>query len=93
MSEGKGSDDDDEDGDDCAFIPSKIDLQSSSDEEEVEAKVESEDELVVSRKTRRVSGARTPQPAEKTWALTRTPRKTPSKKVRHRTRAQRLLTL
>ncbi|XP_063057313.1 origin recognition complex subunit 1 isoform X2 [Engraulis encrasicolus] len=80
MSEGKGSDDDDEDGDDCAFIPSKIDLQSSSDEEEVETKVESEDELVVSRKTRRVSGARTPQPAEKTRALTRTPRKTPSKK-------------
>ncbi|KAL2089744.1 hypothetical protein ACEWY4_014432 [Coilia grayii] len=73
-------DDEDDDGDDCVFVPSKIDLQSSSDEE-VEAKVESDDELTISRKSRRVTGSRTPQATEKSRASTRTPRKTPSKKA------------
>lgn len=71
---------DDEDGDDDAFVPSKIDLQSSSDEE-VDAKVESDDELVVSRKSRRLTGSRTPKATDKTRSSTRTPRKTPNKKV------------
>ncbi|XP_051753962.1 origin recognition complex subunit 1 [Ctenopharyngodon idella] len=63
------------DDDDC-FVPTKIDLQSSSDEEE-EAKIDSEDELVV--KKRR--GSRTPRSTEKTRVSARTPRKTPSKKT------------
>lgn len=63
------------DDDDC-FVPSKIDLQSSSDEEE-EAKIDSEDELVV--KKRR--GSQTPRANEKTRVSARTPRKTPSKKT------------
>uniref|UniRef100_A0A8C2JYL9 Origin recognition complex subunit 1 n=1 Tax=Cyprinus carpio TaxID=7962 RepID=A0A8C2JYL9_CYPCA len=65
----------DGDDDDC-FIPSKIDLQSSSDEEE-EAKIDSEDELIV--KKHRGSG--TSRSTEKTRVSARTPRKTPSKKT------------
>ncbi|XP_062411446.1 origin recognition complex subunit 1 isoform X2 [Sardina pilchardus] len=71
---------DGDDGDDDAFVPSKIDLNSSSDEE-VDAKVESDDEVVIVRKTRRLTGSRTPQATEKTRSSTRTPRKTPSKKT------------
>ncbi|KAM9483331.1 origin recognition complex subunit 1 [Clarias gariepinus] len=63
--------------DDGCFVPSKIDLESSSDEEE-EAKMDSEDELVVKR-SRRSAGPRTPS-GEKTRASARTPRKTPNKK-------------
>uniref|UniRef100_A0A672N0C9 Origin recognition complex subunit 1 n=1 Tax=Sinocyclocheilus grahami TaxID=75366 RepID=A0A672N0C9_SINGR len=66
---------DGEDDDDC-FVPAKIDLQSSSDEEE-EAKIDSEDELIV--KKRRGSG--TSRSTEKTRVSARTPRKTPSKKT------------
>ncbi|KTF99359.1 hypothetical protein cypCar_00009414 [Cyprinus carpio] len=69
------SDGEDGDDDDC-FIPSKIDLQSSSDEEE-EAKIDSEDELIV--KKHRGSG--TSRSTEKTRVSARTPRKTPSKKI------------
>ncbi|XP_052455645.1 origin recognition complex subunit 1 isoform X2 [Carassius gibelio] len=69
------SDGEDGDDDDC-FVPAKIDLQSSSDEEE-EAKIDSEDELIV--KKRRGSG--TSRSAEKTRVSARTPRKTPSKKT------------
>ncbi|XP_056316073.1 origin recognition complex subunit 1 [Danio aesculapii] len=69
------SDGEDDDEDDC-FVPSKIDLQSSSDEE-LEANVDSEDELVV--KKRR--GSRTPQATDKSCFSARTPRKTPSKKA------------
>uniref|UniRef100_A0A671T0A2 Origin recognition complex subunit 1 n=1 Tax=Sinocyclocheilus anshuiensis TaxID=1608454 RepID=A0A671T0A2_9TELE len=65
----------DGDDDDC-FVPAKIDLQSSSDEEE-EAKIDSEDELIV--KKRRGSG--TSRSTEKTRVSARTPRKTPSKKT------------
>ncbi|KAK2889257.1 hypothetical protein Q8A67_014632 [Cirrhinus molitorella] len=67
---------DGEDGDDDCFVPAKIDLQSSSDEEE-DAKLDSEDELVV--KKRR--GSRTSRSTEKTTVSARTPRKTPSKKT------------
>uniref|UniRef100_A0A672N4P5 Origin recognition complex subunit 1 n=1 Tax=Sinocyclocheilus grahami TaxID=75366 RepID=A0A672N4P5_SINGR len=63
---------DGEDDDDC-FVPAKIDLQSSSDEEE-EAKIDSEDELIV--KKRRGSG--TSRSTEKTRVSARTPRKTPT---------------
>lgn len=69
------SDGEDGDEDDC-FVPSKIDLQSSSDEE-LEAKVDSEDELVV--KKRR--GSRTPRATDKSCVSARTPCKTPSKKA------------
>lgn len=74
------SDGEDADEDGC-FVPSKIDLESSSDEEE-EPKMESEDELVVKR-SRHSAGTRTPS-TEKTRASARTPRKTPSKKVQQR---------
>ncbi|KAA0712957.1 Origin recognition complex subunit 1 [Triplophysa tibetana] len=69
------SDGEDGDDDDDCFVPTKIDLQSSSDEE-VEAKMDSEDELVVKRRR----GSRTPRSTEKTHTSARTPRKTPSKK-------------
>ncbi len=69
------SDSDDGNDDDC-FVPTKTDLQSSSDEEE-EAKIDSEDELIV--KKRR--GSRTLRSTEKTRVSARTPQKTPSKKV------------
>lgn len=70
------SDSEDGDDDDDCFVPAKIDLQSSSDEE-AEAKMDSEDELVVKRRR----GSRTPRSTEKTRTSARTPRKTPSKKV------------
>ncbi|XP_058259215.1 origin recognition complex subunit 1 isoform X2 [Hemibagrus wyckioides] len=70
------SDGEDADDDGC-FMPSKLDLESSSEEEE-ETKMDSEDELVVKR-SRRSAGPRTP--SEKTArASARTPLKTPSKK-------------
>ncbi|KAB5584357.1 hypothetical protein PHYPO_G00106510 [Pangasianodon hypophthalmus] len=70
------SDGEDADDDGC-FVPSKIDLESSSEEEE-ETKMDSEDELVVKR-SRRSAGPRTPS-TERTRASARTPRKTPNKK-------------
>ncbi|KAF4112271.1 hypothetical protein G5714_007066 [Onychostoma macrolepis] len=70
LSDGEDGDDDD------SFIPTKTDLQSSSDEEE-EAKIDSEDELIV----KKHRGSRTPRSTEKTRASSRTPRKTPSKKT------------
>ncbi|KAI5614604.1 origin recognition complex subunit 1, partial [Silurus asotus] len=70
------SDGEDADDDGC-FVPSKIDLESSS-EDEGEAKIDSEDELVVKR-SRRSAGPRTPL-TEKTRTSARTPRKTPNKK-------------
>ncbi|XP_057194785.1 origin recognition complex subunit 1 isoform X2 [Triplophysa rosa] len=67
---------DGEDDDDDCFVPAKIDLQSSSDEE-AEANIDSEDELVVKRRR----GSWTPRSTEKTRTSARTPRKTPSKKT------------
>ncbi|XP_072539134.1 origin recognition complex subunit 1 [Salminus brasiliensis] len=72
------SDGEDADDDGC-FVPTKIDLDSSSDEEE-EVKMDSEDELVVKR-SRRTAGPKTPRSTEKRRASARTPRKTPSKKA------------
>ncbi|XP_017335281.1 origin recognition complex subunit 1 isoform X1 [Ictalurus punctatus] len=63
--------------DDACFVPSKLDLENSSEEEE-EAKMDSEDELVVKR-SRRSAGPRTPS-TEKTRASARTPRETPNRK-------------
>lgn len=73
------SDGEDVDDDDGCFVPAKIDLESSSDEDE-EAKMDSEDELVVKR-SRRTSDSKKPRSNEKSRATARTPRKTPSKKV------------
>ncbi|MCI4375619.1 hypothetical protein PGIGA_G00111650 [Pangasianodon gigas] len=70
------SDGEDADDDGC-FMPSKLDLESSSEEEE-ETKMDSEDELVVKR-SRRSAGPRTPS-TERTRTSARTPRKTPNKK-------------
>ncbi|KAI4883335.1 hypothetical protein NFI96_011185, partial [Prochilodus magdalenae] len=72
------SDGEDADDDGC-FVPAKIDLESSSDEEE-DLKMDSEDELIVKR-SRRTSGSRTTRSAENSRASARTPRKTPSKKA------------
>ncbi|XP_065154481.1 origin recognition complex subunit 1 isoform X2 [Paramisgurnus dabryanus] len=70
------SDGEDFDDDDDCFVPAKIDLQSSSDEDE-EAKIDSEDELIVKRRR----GSKTTHTTEKTSVSARTPRKTPSKKT------------
>lgn len=73
------SDGEDADDDGC-FVPTKLDLESSSDEEEEEMKIDSEDELVVKR-SRRSTCSKTPHSTEKRRASARTPRKTPSKKA------------
>uniref|UniRef100_A0A8B9KN80 Origin recognition complex subunit 1 n=1 Tax=Astyanax mexicanus TaxID=7994 RepID=A0A8B9KN80_ASTMX len=73
------SDGEDADDDGC-FVPTKLDLESSSDEEEEEMKGDSEDELVVKR-SRRSTCPKTPRSTEKRRASARTPRKTPSKKA------------
>nr|XP_055068296.1 origin recognition complex subunit 1 isoform X1 [Misgurnus anguillicaudatus] len=70
------SDGEDGDDDDDCFVPAKLDLQSSSDEDE-EAKIDSEDELIVKRRR----GSKTTHTTEKTSVSARTPRKTPSKKT------------
>ncbi|XP_036426543.1 origin recognition complex subunit 1 [Colossoma macropomum] len=72
------SDGEDADDDDC-FVPTKIDLESSSDEEE-DVKMDSEDELIV-KKSRRTAGSKTTRAAVNSRASARTPRKTPSKKT------------
>ena len=78
----QGSDSDGEDGAD--FVPSMKELQSSSDdEEEGEEEAENSDEEVVEVKKRKraTAGSRTPRSTKKTRSLTRTPCKTPTKKV------------
>ncbi|XP_056132767.1 origin recognition complex subunit 1 [Lampris incognitus] len=67
---------DSEDGND--FIPSKKDLHSCSEDEE---DVDSDDEVVVKRRKRGAAGSRIPRATKKTRSSTRTPLKTPSKKV------------
>ncbi|XP_026202225.1 origin recognition complex subunit 1 isoform X2 [Anabas testudineus] len=73
------SDTEDED----EFVPSKKDLQSSEDEDEEEAGLGSDEEVAVKRGRRAAAaaGGRTPRSKQKTRVSTRTPRKTPSKKV------------
>ncbi|KAL7832677.1 hypothetical protein SRHO_G00296950 [Serrasalmus rhombeus] len=70
---------DGEDADDDCFVPAKIDLESSSDEEE-EVKIDSEDELIVKR-SRCTAGSKMTRTAANSRASARTPRKTPSKKA------------
>ncbi|KAM9358455.1 origin recognition complex subunit 1 [Symphorus nematophorus] len=73
---------DGEDEDD--FVPSKKELQSSSEEEEEEeeeAGLDSDEEVVVKRGRHAASGPRTPRSKQKTRSSTRTPRKTPNKKI------------
>ncbi|XP_067452192.1 origin recognition complex subunit 1 isoform X2 [Thunnus thynnus] len=74
------SDGDDED----EFIPSKKELQSSSEDEGDEEEAVDSDEEAVAKKGRRAAaagGSRTPRSKQKTRSSTRTPRKTPSKKI------------
>lgn len=76
----------DSDGEDeDEFVPTRKELQSSSEEEEGDGEEEAEldsDEEVVAKKSRRVAaGCRTPRSKQKARSSTRTPRKTPSRKV------------
>ncbi|KAJ7986269.1 hypothetical protein DPEC_G00338190 [Dallia pectoralis] len=67
-------DSDKEHGDDDCFTPSKMDLQSSSSDEEKEDMEASESEETVTKSSRR-------RPRKASYTPARTPRKTPSKKV------------
>lgn len=71
-----GEEDEDE------FVPLKKELQSSSDEEEEGDEEEAglnSDEEVVAKRIR--SGSRTPRSKQSSRSSTRTPRKTPNRKV------------
>ncbi|CAJ1059496.1 origin recognition complex subunit 1 isoform X1 [Xyrichtys novacula] len=73
-------DSDSEEEDD--FVPSKKELQSSSEEEEEgeeEAGLDSDEDVVVKKRRHASAGSRTPRSKQKT--STRTPRKTPNRKV------------
>ncbi|XP_053285825.1 origin recognition complex subunit 1 [Pleuronectes platessa] len=64
------------------FVPSKKELQSSSEEEEEEEEgLDSEEETVGKRSRRNAAGSLTPRSKRKTHVSTRTPRKTPNKKI------------
>uniref|UniRef100_A0A7N9ANH0 Origin recognition complex subunit 1 n=1 Tax=Mastacembelus armatus TaxID=205130 RepID=A0A7N9ANH0_9TELE len=69
------SDGEDED----EFVPSRKELQISSSEEEEDAGLDSDDEVVVKRG--RPAATHTPRSKQKSRSSARTPRKTPSKKV------------
>lgn len=72
----------DSDGEDeDEFVPSKKDLQSSSEEEE-EAGLDSDEEVALKKGRRSAARSRTPQSKPKSRFSTRTPRKTPNKKVK-----------
>ncbi|XP_076015516.1 origin recognition complex subunit 1 [Genypterus blacodes] len=71
-------DSDGEDGDE--FVPSRKEVQSSSEDED-EGVVDSEDEDVVKKSRRGAVGSHTPCSTKKKRSVTRTPCKTPSKKV------------
>ncbi|XP_035268364.1 origin recognition complex subunit 1 isoform X2 [Anguilla anguilla] len=68
----------DSDDSDDAFVPPKMDVQSSSEDEADDGEVGSEDELLV---VKRKGWSRTPSSTQKARASTRTPSKTPSKKA------------
>ncbi|XP_028259838.1 origin recognition complex subunit 1-like isoform X1 [Parambassis ranga] len=78
-----GLDSDGEDEDE--FVPTRKELQSSSEEEEGDGEEEAEldsNEEVAAKKSRRVAaGCRTPRSKQTARSSTRTPRKTPSRKV------------
>ncbi|XP_034387024.1 origin recognition complex subunit 1 isoform X2 [Cyclopterus lumpus] len=63
------------------FVPSKKELQSSSEEEEEEAGLDSDEEVVFKKGRYPAAGSRTPQSKQRTRSSSRTPRKTPNKKV------------
>ena len=76
------------DGDDSdEFLPSAKELRSSSDEEPEQEEedfcggLDSDDEIVAKKSKRGAAAPRTPRSAQKTRASSRTPRKTPVKKV------------
>ncbi|KAL7396535.1 hypothetical protein ABVT39_007448 [Epinephelus coioides] len=75
------SDGEDED----EFVPSKKELQSSSEDDgddgEEEAGLDSDEEVVSKKGRHAAAGSRTPRSKQKTRSSTRTPRKTPNRKV------------
>nr|XP_046248284.1 origin recognition complex subunit 1 isoform X2 [Scatophagus argus] len=72
------SDGEDED----EFVPSKKELHSSSeDDEEEEAVLDSDEEVLLKKGRRSASGSATLRSKQKTRSSTRTPRKTPNKKI------------
>lgn len=75
--------------DEDEFVPSKKELQSSSEEEEEEAEagLDSDDEVVMKKSRHAAAGSRTPRSKQKSRSSTRTPRKTPNKKVKVQTDA------
>ncbi|KAM7387812.1 hypothetical protein PAMP_024025 [Pampus punctatissimus] len=70
------SDGEDED----EFVPSKKELQSSS-EDEGDEEVNSDEEVVAKKGRHAAAGSRTPRSKQKTRSSARTPRKTPNKKI------------
>uniref|UniRef100_A0A3P9JR69 Origin recognition complex subunit 1 n=1 Tax=Oryzias latipes TaxID=8090 RepID=A0A3P9JR69_ORYLA len=78
--------DPDSDGDDeDEFVPSKKELQSSSEEghsdREEEAGFDSDEEVVTKKRRSSAAAPQTPRSRQKPRATTRTPRKTPSRKT------------
>lgn len=81
-----GQNDPDSDGDDeDEFAPSKKELQSSSEEEEEDVEgvdeLDSDEEVLKKKKRRPSTAPQTPRSRQKPRPSTRTPRKTPSRKV------------
>lgn len=76
------SDEEDED----EFVPSKKELQSSSEDDdddgEEEAGLDSDEEVVIKKGRHAAAGFNTPRSKQRTRSSTRTPRKTPNKKVK-----------
>lgn len=69
--------------DEDEFVPSKKELQSSSEEDdEEEAGADSDEEVTLKKSRHAESGSRTPRSKQKTRSSTRTPRKTPNRKVK-----------
>lgn len=74
------SDGEDED----EFVPSKKELRSSSEDDddgEEEAGLDSDEEVVSKKGRHAAAGSRTPRSKQRTRSSTRTPRKTPNRKV------------
>lgn len=74
------SDGEDED----EFVPSKKELQSSSEDDDGkdEAGLDSDEEVMFKKGRHAAAGSRTPRSKQKTRSSARTPRKTPNKKVK-----------
>ncbi|KAM9410671.1 origin recognition complex subunit 1 isoform 2-T2 [Pholidichthys leucotaenia] len=67
--------------DDDEFVLSKKDLETSSEDEEEDGGLDSEEELVVKKGRCSAAALPTPLSKQKTGSLSRTPLKTPSKKI------------